>query len=909
MRKLRALLLRCVNLVRPTRTDAEMTEELQAHLDLLAHEYQRRGMSEEQSRQAAGARFGSVPSAVDAYRDRRSLPAIEHWMRDCRHAVRSLRHTGVLSASVILVLALGIGVTTAIATLFHAIVFRPLPLDEPDRIVKLTMSLAGDFDRRVEGHQSQFSFPELAVYQAATRTLAGVAGFRHENAIWRRGGERRPVTVALVTSNYFDVLHVRAAAGRVLTGVDATQPAAVISHRLWNEAFVSDTAALGQSILIDRTAYTVVGVADQSFAGTEVDAVDVWLPLEVAAPARGDARRLLDASLSWLQVIGRLAPDNTLTAARAEASVIATRYDAMHPGQRTSVLVTEAAALDAGLLQGTERTWVFGAGLGASLLAAVLLMICTSNAAALFLARGAARQRELALRMALGAGRWRILQQLVVESIIVALIAAAAGLILCTVVLRAAAHALPLSAYFVSFVPDATVLSFAVMSAFAAALLFGVAPAFQATRLDPLPILKQDATPLGRRLPAARLRHWLVASQVAVSLVLLVVSALLVRGIEHAHRSNLGFSPAGLYAVSFEVPASGSAPADRARLNQRLAAAFQSTPESARAGLAMVTPFLGQGSSSVRTGQTTAPVQVQFNIVDAGYFGALGVPAIAGRTFDARDDRATVIVNARLARALWGDERAALGQTLEFLDQQRASSAQVDDAVDNDLRPPSAAADLAFRSSTVVGVVPTLQSTTVGVPDAPAFYVPMNDEDMSGASFVVRARSRESLQRMLNQVIQQSDTTAAVAAIEERLVSQTGPARVAAAVAALIGLLALLVAGAGIYGIVAYSVVARTHEIGVHVALGAPRPRVLSLVLGSSVRAIAAGAAFGAAMVLIVAISAGHLLEPILLGVGPLDPLAFVAAIGFLATITASAAYIPARRALGVAPIEALRQI
>ena len=410
-------------------------------------------------------------------------------------------------------------------------------------------------------------------------------------------------------------------------------------------------------------------------------------------------------------------------------------------------------------------------------------------------------------------------------------------------------------------------------------------------------------------MPAARLRHWLVASQVAVSLVLLVVSALLVRGIEHAHESDVGFSPAGLFAISLEVPASGSAAAERARLNRRLSDAFQAAPETVHAGLAMTTPFFGKGSSSVRTGQTAAPLQVQFNIVDDGYFGALGVTPLAGRTFDARDDRAAVIVNARLARTLWGDERAALGQTLEFLDQQKATSAHADTTAGNDLRSRSEAADLAFRAATVVGVVPTLQSTSVGVPDAPAFYVPMNDADMAGASFVVRSRSRESLQRMLDQVIQRSDATASVSAIEDRLVSQTGPARIAAAVAALIGVLALLVAAAGIYGIVAYSVVARTHEIGVHVALGAPRPRVLSLVLGSSVRAIVAGAAFGAIVVLIVAVSAGHLLEPILLGVGPLDPLPFIAATAFLATITASAAYLPARRALRVAPVEALRQI
>jgi hypothetical protein len=287
-----------------------------------------------------------------------------------------------------------------------------------------------------------------------------------------------------------------------------------------------------------------------------------------------------------------------------------------------------------------------------------------------------------------------------------------------------------------------------------------------------------------------------------------------------------------------------------------------------------------------------AAVPVRFNGIDPGYFRTLGVSNVAGRSFEPGDDRGNVIVNARLARTLWGNEIAAIGQTLVIPDDR-----------------PSSASGSEFRSATVVGVVPTLQSTDVGIPDGPTFYVPIADDTLGGASFLVRSSARQPLQRLVDDSTRGSDAAAAVASIEERLVSQAGPMRIAAAATVLVGLLTLLVAGAGIYGIVAHSVASRTHEIGVHVALGAPRARVLRLVLGSSLRAIANGAAAGTVIMLIGVAAASKMLEPILFGIRTLDPLALLAAAVFLATATGLAAYLPARRALDVRPIDALRRI
>jgi putative ABC transport system permease protein len=573
----------------------------------------------------------------------------------------------------------------------------------------------------------------------------------------------------------------------------------------------------------------------------------------------------------------------------------------MHPGQRTTVVVSQAAALDAGLSQSSDRAKVIGAGAVVVALAAVLLLICTSNAAALLLARAVARQKELAIRIALGAGRRRVVQQLMTESALLALAAAAVALALCTIVLRATAHLLPLTGYFDRFVPDVTVLTFASLAALAATMLFGVAPAVYATRVDPLAALKQDASGPGGRMPGSRLRHSLVAGQVAVSLVLLVISGLLARGVEHALRVNTGFSLTNLYAITVDVPAGNSAATDRANLVRRLSLSLHSTP-GLDVGLVSVPPLAGMaGFNQARAAHMSSMVQVHFNRVDPGYFPTLGVSNVAGRSFRSGDDRSHVIVNARLARTFWGDERAAIGQAVTFLDERASASGAGAEG--------RRETEIGFRTGTVVGVVPTLQSLDVGVPDAPTLYLPILDEDLTDASFVVRSSSRQPLERLTADLTQGTDAAVGTASMEDSVVSKTHPARLASAITVLLGVLTLLVAAAGVYGIVAHSVVSRTHEIGVHVALGAPRTRVLRLVLGSCLRAIGSGAAFGIGIMVIGAFFGSEALEPMLFGVGPLDPLALGAVVCFLGGVMGAAAYLPARRALGVQPIDALRRI
>ncbi len=308
MRHLRAWLLRLLGVAGIGRRDDEIAEELETHRALLEAEYRHTGAAPDDARRRAAATFGSLASAESTYRERRGLAFVEHGIRDSVYAIRSLRRSPALVVSMVLVLGLGIGLTTAIATIFHSIVWQGLPVPEPDRVVKVSLAFAGEVSRHVSGGEQGFSYPELTAYRAATRALEGVAAVDAEHVTWQNGTGMRSLSAALVTADYFRALHVTPAAGRLLTADDERQPVAVVSYHFWQDTLGGHADALGRPLILDRTAYTVVGVADERFAGTDAEPVDVWLPLEAASTLGGNASALTERNYSWLEVIGRLAP-------------------------------------------------------------------------------------------------------------------------------------------------------------------------------------------------------------------------------------------------------------------------------------------------------------------------------------------------------------------------------------------------------------------------------------------------------------------------------------------------------------------------------------------------------------------------------------------------------------------------
>jgi predicted permease len=797
----------------------------------------------------------------------------------------------------VLVLGLGIGLGTAILAIVHGVLWRDLQVPDADRVAKLSLSFQGSSSRKVLGHLSGFSYPELTAYAERATSMDAVAAYRDERILWRRDGDARLVNATLVTANYFRALRVPPAIGRLLSAEDAHAPVVVVSERFWREALGGRPDILGSTLALERRTCTVIGVLAAPFRGTEIMPADVWLPLESTVAARGSGSLLTEENTSWLWALGRLAPEASLQSARAEAAVAAAHMDANYPGRHTTIAVTRASAMDPGPLGRIDRAVLIGAGTGLSAIIGILLLICGSNVGGLLLARGATRQREFALRIALGAGRARIAQQLVAEIAVVTFAGAVAGVFVCWLTLRLLGQLPPLAGIAGAIALDWRLLGLAALSALVVALLFGMAPTRQALRVDCLAGLKGQAMVFGVRVPSARLRGWLVSMQVALSLVLLVAAGLVARGIERTFRLDPGYPFAGLFTIQPDVapaPAGSPRTGDLAgsprtggpssgELSERL----EATPGIRSVGHMMMAPFRGIGVSMARTDTMPAPVPVHFNKVDAAYLRTLGVPLLVGRAFTPGDLDA-VVVNAALARAFWGSERGAIGQTMAV---------------------PIPLEGAATRTVEVIGVVPAVQTENLGVPDPPAYYELLAPGERANAFVVVRADPGVAVPRLALEAARVLDRDAyvQVTPIEEQIAARTGVARLAAVGAAFLGLLALAVAAVGIHGIVAHAVICRTRDIGVHLALGASRARVLGLILRQTMSGVAIGALGAGVLVAAVTLSFPQPFKSALFGLSPADPVAFLAATLTLAVVTLGAAWLPARRAVGISPIEALR--
>ena len=884
MRAIRAFVLRLVGTFGAGRRDREIAEELAAHRDMLEREYRDAGLGEQEARRAAAVEFGSLESAAAAYQDRRGFPTLDSWVRDVRYAITSLRRSPVLTLSIVLVLGMGIGLSTSLATVIHSIGWQTLPVPEPDRVIRLALSLQGEVSRHVRGRESWFSYPELTDYRDSTHALESVAGVDYEDVLWRTDMDVRPLSAALVTGDYFRVLPVAAIRGRLLAPGDSQQAVVVISHVFWTKSLAGRADVVGSSIVLDRSSYVIAGVVEERFSGTDAAPVDIWVPLEAASRLRGDAASLAERNFSWLQVIGRLARTSSLPTAASEAAVIAARLDHGYPGRHMTIAVSRASRFDPGLLTSHDRTLTIASGAVAAVVMAVLLLICGSNAAVLLLARGAMRGKEFALRMALGAGRGRVAQQLIAEVITLAVASALIGVMMCTLSLNVLAIWLPIRGVVGSLSPDLRIFAFALTFALAVACLFGLAPVRQALQVDCLTGLKSD--PGG--LPARRVRGWLVSVQVAVSVILLVTAALFSRGVEQASRADPGYSAKGLYIVRPErVSIPGASAAALSRFTKQLGAALAERPGVVIVGATMTGPFWGTGTTQVRLDTTSEPVSVRYDKFDDDAFRALGVTPVVGRLVP-RSEPDAVLVNSSFAHRFWHDDRAALDHVLQI---------------------PADAVGAVSRPVRIAGVIPTLQTANVGVPDEPTYYLPVTPRDPSPGVLLVRAIDGTPVPRMVTVAVQSLSpgAFANVVSVEQRMRMQTEPARVGAAIAGLIGGLGLLVAAIGLHGIVAHAVISRTRDIAIRLALGAPPARLLRVILESSLRGVVLGAVAGAGILATLLWSLPAAFRPILFGVNPLDPAAFLAGGLALAIVIVAAAYWPARRALRIAPIDALR--
>jgi len=802
-------------------------------------------------------------------------------LQDLRYAARMLRRSPCFSITAILTLAVGLGVSSSIFTLLYSAVLRPLPVKQPERIVNVYQSIEGA-GRRIQGSPLFVSYAEYTDYREQTNAFAGLAAYA-ETRLPLAGGEAESINGLLVSDNYFSVLGAATAVGRTFAESDCQAagacPLAVLSYGFWQRRFGGDPGIVGEALLLNRQRCTIVGILAPDFRGTEMVAPDVYVPLMMQARLQPDADYLSLRDCSWLKLIGRLQPGATIAQAQAEMSVIAAQTDQDYIGRKTTVEVTSGAYLN-----GPEvRQRGFGIVMAVTVVVALILLIVCANTANLLLARAAGRQREIGVRLALGASRGRLIRQLLTESLLLALTGGAAGLLLAFWLPPVFMSVIPEAGIDINLTPDLTVFGYTFLTSLVVGIVFGLAPAMEATRLNLVASLKAESFGFGKRAGGSRLNRFLVIAQVAVSLVLLMGTGLLIRSLQRAQSVDLGFEPKRLLICSLDLASDGQMGTKATALVEQLNERLMALPGVESVALAGTVPFAGKRYGTITVeGRKSAAQEftINDNMVSPSYFQTLGIPIVQGRAFSEQEARAgqpVAVVSAAMARRFW----------------------PADDAIGKRFKYGAAVYE-------VVGIARDASSLQLDVEDGPLLYVPASADKPAGMFLIVRtATNPQTLVAAVKEAARTLDAGAPVAVkpMMENLDRVMQPARSTALLLGALSLLAWALAMAGVYGIVAYAVSRRRREIGIRMALGAQPASVLRLVIRQGLRLTLIGIAIG----LLLSFAASQILSSALFGLNAFDPLTFAGIALLVAAAALLACYIPARRATKVDPMVALR--
>jgi macrolide transport system ATP-binding/permease protein len=879
------------------RPDADFREEIESHLALEAERLvAQRGMPADDARFAARRRFGNVTHAEERYHEANRWIWLERWGQHLRHALRTMRRQPVFSLAAILTLALGIGFNTAIFSVFYALGFRELPVRDADRLVNVYHVEQGAQGRPVHGFKEMVSWQDFEAYMLAFRTATPAENrvasaavyadapftFTAEHATRTRG--------EYVSCTYFATLGVSFARGRGFAGDECARPGdpavAVVSHAFWTRELSGDTAIIGRRVRINQTPFTVIGVTEPGFAGLQIEPAYVWVPATMQLAVGGDewSDSLLVRDWSWMVMIARLAPDASVKDARAQLATIARQRDRLFPGRDTRVVVTKGAFFN--FPEARQTGAIVAAALGV-LGALVVVMIC-ANLMNLLLARGLARRREIGIRLAIGASRRQLVEQLLVESGVLAIIGGILGFWL-AIMLSSVVTRLDAVEVQINLSPDWRVLAFTALASLATALVFGLIPAWRATRVDLVSAFKGGGAASGSRseMHPTRLRSVIVGVQVAGSALLLIVAALMVRAARHGSTLDPGYTINGIATFELNLTMLGYTP-ERARLAydallQRIAA----TPGVQAVSLASPLPLLGRRSDFIREAGAGDDAQINTTMVTAtgSHFATLQIPLVAGRAF----------TDAEVAAAgVAGEQPLVISQSLANMIAPGAS------ALGKRLT-------MGKVNYQVVGIAADGRTTSLSTATTPFIYVPAHpgrDRDLYVLARV--AGPLAPLERLVPQLASAIDPTIVVKGqrLSERLALELMPARISSAIAGTMGALTLLLALIGIYGVVSFAVAQRTRDIAVRRALGATDRNVVRLMMRQGSRSVLIGLVVGS----VIALGASQALRGVLLGVSPLDPISFGGAIIALLATAALAIYMPARRASRVDPARTLRE-
>ncbi len=891
-------------LFRRGRVEDELDEELRAYLQIAIDERMRAGMSEGDAIRAARVQMGALEAIKDHTRDVGWEAGLESVWQDVRCAVRTLRKSPGFFAVAVLTLALGIGANAAIFSIVNGLLLRSLPVAEPQRLVTISSDMAVSLGFTAG---AGWNYPMWERLRERAGAFGGALAFMGARFNLAQSGERQPVDGLYVSGEFFTTLGLSTLFGRTFTPADDERgggpdgPVAVISHRLWQERFGGAAGVIGTPITIEGVPFTIVGVTPPEFLHLEVGRTfDVAVPLGTQTLIRGSSAAIDQPRALVLIIMLRLSPEQSLESATATLRAMQPDILGVTPERLASVqpaflrdpftLVPASAgtsgAAGSGLRQRYQRPIV-----AVLIITGLVLLVACANLANLLLARATARRHELSVRRALGASRWRLARQWLVESCLLAGLGAAVGLAVAAWSSRMLVAQLSTteSRVALDLSLDWAVLAYTAAVALVTVTFFGTVPSLRATRVAPIEALKTHGANAGDRLSGG-VSSRLVVVQVACSLVLLAAAGLLVRTFDQLARVPLGFDPDRVLIVDVDITRARVDPTARLAYFDRLVDVVAGAPGVAHAAASMWTPLSGGGANLIQdaSGRTVDSDLVVTNFVTPAWFDVYGIGIRAGRDFDERDAANALpvaIVNETFVRRFLPG-RQATGEAVEAMGGWRTIV--------------GIAADAAFARSLRDGVppmmyVPLAQSAGPGPLGATSIRVSIRSSSGTPAS------STRGVMTALTGIDQ--DLAFSFRPLADYIDEALAQDRLVAMLSAFFGGLALLLAAIGLYGVAAYTATRRRREIAIRLALGAQRSAVVGLVVRRGLGLTAAGVVLG----LVAAAAVTRYLEALLFGVTPLDLLTFVGVSLLFAAVAAVASYMPARRASQADPMIALR--
>jgi len=884
--------LRLRSLFRRDHVEHELSEELQFHLDQKTRVYLAAGLSSEEARRKARREFGGLEQAKENCRDTRRVGFIETLLQDVRYGLRMLHKNPGFTAVAVLTLALGIGATTAVFSLVSAILLKPLPFPNPDSIV--LPELVSPPGVNLGSEYFPWGQTQFRLLTRDSHPFQAVAAFQNDSFNLTGTDDPASLDGFRVSADFFPALGISPSLGRAFT-TEEDQPGheyeVVLSDRLWREHFGADRTILGRAVRLNGYAYTVVGAMPAGFVFPRAEEMpssfnfpreaQLWVPLAIPEAPKGGP--------SELAVIGRLKSGLTIQQAQAAMELVTKHAEAKDP-QWKGWFNTRIVPLTRQIVGDTQRPLQLMLGA-----VGIVLLIACSNVANLLLTRSLGRRREFTLRAALGAGRARLIRQFLTESLLVAISAGAVSILLANA-----------GIYFVkTFGPsnlprlrevtlDLPVLGFALFVSLATGILFGLAPAMGATRKNLVDSLKEGSQRTGVSPTSPRLRSTLLVSQVALALVLVVSAGLLTRTFFHLRGTNGGFNPDRV--LTFQLPLSALKYVDQSHIvafYQDALRRLRSVPGVLSAGIGETVPMGGEGESTgIRMPDHPAATQKElpfanYTIISPGYLDSVGTPILRGRDFldsDTADSMPVALVNAAMEKKYWPGQ-GALGK------QVGPASAR-------------------YPLLAIVGVVPDIKHISLREETVPEMYVAYTQKpwpSMLNLRVALRTKTDPaSMTASVREAIRSIDPDlplANVATLTTLADDSMSQPRFSMLLLGSFGLLALLLASIGMYGVISYSVTQRTQEIGIRMALGAEGRNVFGMVMGQGARLVGLGIALG----LVAALGVTHLLASFLYGVQATDPFTFAVVSLLLVGTALLACYVPARRATRVDPMVALR--